>query len=171
VQRIDERGPETLVQLPEPANCFPDFVRHIVRRLKALCPSMGKVGIAKTLARAGLHLAATTARRMLEECGTAPEGPSPEVLAAEADGRDQPNDAKQRVVTAKYPNHIWHVDLTAMSIFGFRVPWLPFALAQVWPLCWWVAVAERLFFNPWPQRTDNRNTQHTHPSAGAALVP
>jgi transposase InsO family protein len=48
----------------------------------------------------------------------------------------------KRVVTAKYPNHVWHVDLTAVSILGgFWTSWLPFALPQCWPFCWWVAVA------------------------------
>jgi hypothetical protein len=37
-------------------NKFPNFVRHIVQRLKVLCPSLGKVKIAQMLARAGLHL-------------------------------------------------------------------------------------------------------------------
>jgi len=31
-----------------------------VQRLKALCPGMGRVKTAQTLARAGLHLGATT---------------------------------------------------------------------------------------------------------------
>jgi hypothetical protein len=78
-KRIDEHGPDALVQLSEPVNRFPDFVRHIVRRLKALCPSMGKARIAKTLARAGLHLAATTVGRVLNEEGSAPESPTPEM--------------------------------------------------------------------------------------------
>jgi hypothetical protein len=66
-RRVDERGPDALVQLSEPVNHFPDFVRYIVRRLKALCPSLGTVKIAQVLARAGLHLAATTVSRMLKE--------------------------------------------------------------------------------------------------------
>ena len=33
---------------------------HFVQRLKALCPGMGQVKMAQTLARAGLHLGATT---------------------------------------------------------------------------------------------------------------
>ena len=37
------------MQLPEPVNRFHDFVRLIVRCLKALCPSMGKVEIARRL--------------------------------------------------------------------------------------------------------------------------
>jgi transposase InsO family protein len=37
------------------------------------------------------------------------------------------------------------VDLTAVPIVGFWVPWLPFALLQVWPFCWWMAVVEDHF--------------------------
>ena len=69
-QRIDEGGPKALLQLREPVNRFPDFVRYAGQRLKTLCPTMGKVKIAQTLARAGLHLSPTTVRRMLKEpCG------------------------------------------------------------------------------------------------------
>jgi transposase InsO family protein len=47
----------------------------------------------------------------------------------------------KRVVTAIRPNHVWHVDLTAVPISaGLWAPWLPFALPQCWPFCWWVAV-------------------------------
>ena len=55
-RRVDEEGERVLVQLTEPVNRFPDYVRYLVRQLKALCPAMGKVRIAQTLARAGLHL-------------------------------------------------------------------------------------------------------------------
>lgn len=48
MKRIDEDGPDALVQLPAPINKFPDFVAHSVRRLKALCPSLGKVKIAQS---------------------------------------------------------------------------------------------------------------------------
>jgi hypothetical protein len=65
LKRIDEDGSLALVQLREPVNKFPDFVRYIVQRFKALCPSLGKVKIAQMLARAGLHLCATTVGRML----------------------------------------------------------------------------------------------------------
>lgn len=41
MKRLDEEGEGALVQLPQPVNTFPDFVHHIVRRLKALCPSLG----------------------------------------------------------------------------------------------------------------------------------
>ncbi len=55
MKRVDEQGPGALLQLREPVNKFPDFVRYIVQRLKTLSPSMGKVKIAETLCRAGLH--------------------------------------------------------------------------------------------------------------------
>ena len=128
VKRIDQEGPDALLQLREPVNKFPDFVRYIVQRLKILSPRMGKVKIAETLCRAGLHLGTTTVGRILKE-----------------DQHHVPVDpdtaSSTRVVTAKRPNHVWHVDLTAVPIFmGFWAPWLPFSLPQCWPFCWWVAV-------------------------------
>ena len=127
MKRVDEQGPDALVQLREPVNKFPDFVRYVVQRLKTLCPSMGKVKIAQTLCRAGLHLGATTVGRILKE----PPQPTPQ----------EPSVSTGRVVTAKEPNHVWHVDLTTVPTgSGFWTSWLPFALPQSWPFCWWVAV-------------------------------
>ena len=38
LKRVDEKGPAALVQLPQPpVNKFPQFVSHVVRRLKTLC--------------------------------------------------------------------------------------------------------------------------------------
>jgi putative transposase len=126
VKRIDDQGADALLQLREPVNKFPDFVRYIVQRLKILSPAMGKVKIAETLCRAGLHLGVTTVGRILKE--------EPQI---------DPGDAASstRIVTAKRPNHVWHVDLTAVSTsMGLWAPWFPFALPQCWPFCWWVAV-------------------------------
>jgi hypothetical protein len=53
MKRIDEGGSSALVQMREPVNRFPQFVRYIVFRLKVLFPSMGKKRIAQTLARVG----------------------------------------------------------------------------------------------------------------------
>jgi transposase InsO family protein len=37
---------------------------------------------------------------------------------------------------------VWLTDLTTVpTSFGFWSAWLPFALPQRWPFCWWVAVA------------------------------
>jgi len=45
-------------------------------------------------------------------------------------------------VTARKPNQLWHVDLTTVpTALGFWTSWLPFALPQIWPFCWWLAVA------------------------------
>jgi transposase-like protein len=57
--RLDEQGPDALAQVPVPVNRFPEFVGYVVRRLRALCPSMGTRRIAQVLARAGLHLGRT----------------------------------------------------------------------------------------------------------------
>ena len=97
-----------------------------MQRLKALSPSMGKVKIAETLCRAGLHLGVTTVGRILKE-----------------DPYPDPADpaTSTRIVTAKRPNHLWHVDLTAVpTSTGFWVPWLPLSLPQCWPFCWWLVV-------------------------------
>ena len=127
MKRLDEAGPGALVQIREPVNKFPEFVRYSVQRLKALCPTLGKVKIAQILCRSGLHLGATTVGRILKE--------SPRPVPR------KPGTSSGRVVTAKRPNHVWHVDLTAVPAgAGFWAPWLPFALPQCWPFCWWVAV-------------------------------
>ncbi len=128
MKRIDQEGSDALLQLREPVNKFPDFVRYIVQRLKTLSPSMGKVKIAETLCRAGLHLGTTTVGRILkEDQNPVPVDPEPA--------------SSTLVVTAKRPNHVWHVDLTAVpTSAGFWAPWLSFSLPQCWPFCWWVAV-------------------------------
>ena len=51
LKRIDEDEPNALVQLRQPVNRFPDFIRYIVQRLRTLCPSLGKRKIAQMLAR------------------------------------------------------------------------------------------------------------------------
>lgn len=57
VRCIDEEGPESLIQICQPVNKFPDFVRYVVQRLKVLCSWLGSVRIAHILSRAGLYLA------------------------------------------------------------------------------------------------------------------
>jgi transposase InsO family protein len=120
-----------LVRIREPVNKFPDFVGCLVRQLKVLVPAMGKVRIAQVLARAGLHLGATTVGRMLREPGP--------MMGSGVSAR---TDTVRHGVRARCPNDVWHVDLTAVPTgAGFWVPWVPFALQQSWPFCWWVTVA------------------------------
>ena len=46
-----------------------------------------------------------------------------------------------RIVSAKYPNHVWHVDMTVVPTSGgFWTTWFPFTLPQCWPFCWWVVI-------------------------------
>jgi DNA-binding transcriptional regulator YiaG len=128
-KRIDEDGPNALLRTSEPVNRFPDLVRYIVRRLKLLCPRLGKVKIAEILCRAGLHLAPTTVGRFFRE-----ETIDPEPLESVV--------PPGRVVSAKQPDDLWHLDLTAVPTrLGFWTSWVPWALPQEWPFCWWVAVA------------------------------
>ena len=126
-QRLDDEGPHALVQVHEPVNRFPEFVSYLVQRLKVLCPRIGARRIARVLARAGLHLGATTVRRMLKPT---PKTPSKSNTLP-----------VHRAVTAKSPNHLWHLDLTTVpTAGGFWISWLPFPLPQRWPFCWRVAV-------------------------------
>jgi putative transposase len=128
MNRLDEQGPSALVQMREPVNKFPAFVAYLVRRLKVLCPAMGKVKIAEVLCRAGLHLSSTTVGRMLRE------PPLWEPVSAVAE--------LKRVVRAKEPDHVWCLDLTTVpTSLGLWCSWLPWALPQRWPFCWWIAVA------------------------------
>src|SRR5216683_5280392 len=128
-KRLDEDGPTALLRTPVPVNKFPDFVRYLVQRLQTLCPRLGKVKIAQLLARAGLHLGATTIQRLRRQ----PPTPRPASAA-------EPSPSTRRV-SAKYPNHVWHVDLTTVpTSAGFWTSWLPLALPQCWPFCWWLAV-------------------------------
>jgi transposase len=136
MKRLEDKGPDALVQLPgEPSNKFPQLVRKLVKDLKACCPTLGKVKLAQILARAGLHLAASTVGRMLKENG----GQS--VQAPPKDESPAGGQGDGPVVTAKRRNHVWHVDLTVVPTGpGLYCPWLPQALPQRWPFVYWVAV-------------------------------
>jgi len=136
--RLDGDEPGALVRASVPVNKFPDFVAAMVTKLKRLFPAMGRRRIAGFLARAGLHIAPTTVRRMLNRKPAA-EPPAP---LASVENPDQPlASVKPRTVIANYPNHVWGVDTTAVpTSAGFWTSWFPFSLAQSWPFCFWVAV-------------------------------
>ena len=116
---------DSLLQTATPVNRFPDFVRYAVQRIKLFCPSLGKVKIAETLARAGIHIGKTTVGRILKEKST--------------DASDSAeNTSKRSRIVSRYPNHTWHADLTAVPISGgFWTNWIPNSLRQRWPVCWW----------------------------------
>lgn len=152
LSRLDDEGPGALVASPCPVNRYPDFVISLVQGLKTVCPTMGKQRIADTLARAGLHLSASTTVRMLKKrirgdapapndarnrTATSSSKGTTDKLASSSDHREKP----KRVVTARHPGHVWHIDLTAVpTCLGFWIPWFPHAWTQYWPFCFWVAV-------------------------------
>ena len=129
--RRAESGEET-VQMPIQPTRYPDFVRYLVQQFKACCPMLGRFKIAEMLARAGLHLSASTVRRIVKE---PPASPVEEELLP-------PNEPdNSRSVTAKYPNHTVNVDLTVVPISdGFWIPWSPFTLSQCHPYAWHILV-------------------------------
>jgi len=155
MKRLNEEGPQALVQISQPVNKFPECVGYLVRRLRVLCPTMGKKKIAATLAREGLHLAATTVGRMLREIPSLPEP---------VKTTEKPSSNNAKLVVAKRPNHVWHVDLTIVPITsGFWTTWFPFALPQCWPFCWWVAVVVDQF----SRRVMETATFHQQPTSRA----
>src|SRR5207245_5734488 len=111
-KRLDEQGPAALLRTPVPVNKFPDLVAHLVQRLQVLCPRLGKVKIAQVLARAGLHLGVSSVGRTRRQRPT--PGPTGRVATL----------SSARRLTASYPNHLWHADLTtAPTSAGFCSSW------------------------------------------------
>jgi transposase-like protein len=134
--RLEEQGERALVGPRVPVNRFPDFVRAIVAALRVTAPMLGKVRIAQILARAGLVLAASTVGRMRKK--TAPPTGTGRKEEEKTAVRGAPG---RRVVTARHPHHVWHVDLTLLpTSAGFWVPWWPLSLLQRWPFCFWLGV-------------------------------
>ncbi len=124
LRRADD---DSLVQTRIPVNRFPDFIRHVVQQIKLFCPTLGKVKIADTLARAGIHIGKTTVGRILKE------------KPAKAPEPTTDDTGTQCRIVSKYPGHTWHADLTAVPISGgFWTNWIPNALWQRWPVCWWL---------------------------------
>jgi len=122
--RVDD---DLLLQTRTPVNRFPDYVRYIVQRTKVFCPTLGKAKLAAMLARAGIHIGRSTVQRILKESPALPPDPT-----SGATG-------KACRIVSRYPGHTWHADLTAVPISGgYWTNWLPHAIWQRWPVCWWV---------------------------------
>ncbi len=143
MKRLDDDGPDALLALRQPVNRFPDFVRETVRALRATFPSLGSQRIANMLARAGVHLAASTVGRISKE--EPPSEPSPGEQDRATDnervGETETDATTPRVVTARYPHHLWHVDLSLLPrVAGWWVSWVPHSLKQAWPFCFWIGV-------------------------------
>ena len=114
---------EMTVQMPERTNKYPDFVRYVVQQLKSFCPMLGRYKIADILARAGLHLSASTVKRIVDEPPMEP-----------VNAVDSTSPSPSPTVQAWYADHVWSVDLTVVpSTDGLWVPWSPNTLTQVHP--------------------------------------
>ena len=131
MKHLDKNGEQALIKPPTPVNKYPDFVTLVVKQLKVLSPVMGKKRIAQFLVRAALPISATSVGRFLKQ-KYQPPNPLPTTNLIEPAGRK---------IIANYPNHVWHVDLTVVPTqVGFWTAWLPFALPQIWPFCYWIAI-------------------------------
>ena len=129
MKRVDEDGPDALVQLRTPVNKFPD-VRPLRRAAAKDCqPNTGQD---EDRPGACPGRAALWDRPPSAGCSRSKPTFTPRPDAEPA--------ADARIVTAKYPNHVWHVDLTVVpTAMGFWCSWFPLTLPQCWPFCWWVA--------------------------------
>jgi transposase InsO family protein len=148
-KRLDEGGPDALVQTPVPVNRFDDVVTLCVQKAHAGAPGLGRRMFAEMLCRAGVKLAASTARRMVKRPPVKPTPDAPK--APSSDGKDSASggdagstgSGPERRVTSRYAHHLWHMDLTRVaSGGGWWVPWWPFALIARWALCWHIAVVQ-----------------------------
>jgi putative transposase len=141
MKELAEVGEEKLLAMQPPVNKFPKLVDRIIARMVVQVPQPTKRKIAGRLARAGLHISASAVYDRMK----ASSGPDSDVAVAE----EPPMAGKpesSRTVAAYYPNHVWNVDFTVVPIRGgFWSPLLPFALAQMWPFCWWIAAAVDMF--------------------------
>lgn len=136
-------------------NAFDDAITDLVHRLHAAAPTLGRRQLASVLLRGDLRLAASTVRRRLRrprpQPPTAPSvATGSETSGARAAASAAPPAAPAappaeppraaRVVTARYPHHVWRVDLTTIPVglpgTGFCAAWWPFALVLRWLLSW-----------------------------------
>jgi transposase InsO family protein len=120
------------VQILEKPTRYPDFVRLIVQQFKVCCPMLGRFKIADILARAGLHISASTVKHCIDE-------PPIDPTKIETLPENPPSETGNHEVQAWYSNHVWSGDLTEVSTSnGLWCSWQPFAVPQQHPYCWWV---------------------------------
>ncbi|TDI33603.1 MAG: transposase [Acidobacteria bacterium] len=124
--RLDEEGPTALVQMREPVNRFPDFVVYLVRRLKTRAPPWGRC--ASPSSWPGQD--STWARPQWRGCWRLPPGQGQPSLTCTIE---------QSVRLAPTRSGMWILSFVPTAA-GFWVPWLPWALPQRWPFCWWVGI-------------------------------
>jgi hypothetical protein len=137
MKRLDERGKDALVKPRAPVNRYSDRVALIVKKLHALAPQLGKRKVADILARAGIKLAASTVAR-LKKRRLAPPSSAPASTCGPS--RRRSANGSERVVSAKCPHHLWHVDITTIEAIGRSLPFWPYSLFNTWPFTWHIVV-------------------------------
>jgi hypothetical protein len=85
---------------------YPDYLWYLIQQLKMFRSLPGRFKITDILARAGLHISASTIRRIINEPLVPPATLEP----------DLPDDDKTCVLKSDSLNHIWGIDLTLASI-------------------------------------------------------
>lgn len=120
---------------------YPDYIRMIIQQIKAFFPTLGRDKIADMLGRVSLHISSSTVGRIIKKTPIDPSSVEPMSEDPDADLRPcgDIDDEPSREVIAKYPNHVFSVDITQVPIDdGYWVPWSPFAILQQCPFCWHV---------------------------------
>jgi putative transposase len=139
LDRLRARGQDEFIRVPVPVNKFPDYVGLLVQEMKTLLPQLGNQKVQQVLARSGLHLAASTVANLAKRKHPV-SPPQPPISTASPGAAGEPSNKPQRTVTAREPNHVWHIDLTVVPTGGFWVPWLPFTVPTFWPFSWHVGI-------------------------------
>lgn len=122
----------SLVKISVPWNKYPEFLKYASLKFKALVPTMGKKKISEYFVRSGLYLSAASIGRYLKD--------SPPVSPGGNDTEASEADEKIKSIKSKHLGNIWNIDLTVVPTCGLWVSWIPNALPQTWPFCWWLLV-------------------------------
>lgn len=143
--RLDEEGPDALVAMRRSITEYTEMLTELIHELREKCPALGKRRTADVLARGGLHIDPSTVQRHRRKprptLPQPPETPRGQPETEPAQNVPAPQAPAPKRVTANRPHHVWHTDLTILpTVSGWWVPWIPQALAQCWPFCFWLAV-------------------------------
>jgi transposase InsO family protein len=140
VRRLDENGPDALLETPVPINRIDDQVTAVVHTLHQISPTAGRRRIAALLARLGIDISASSAQRMLRRTPPPLRAPEPQPEPPEP---PEPKPQQRRIV-ARRPHHVWHIDITAVPTCpiggGFWTLWYPLAMLLGWPISWQIAL-------------------------------
>jgi len=117
----------TLLKQRQAVNSFPDF---IVQQLEVTVPMLGRRKVPEYLGRVGLALSASTVARRLKQ---APVVPPPDVSPSNAAVEVMKPAGKKAQIVARYPGHVWGMDITLVPTTGFCVPWWPRVFPPIWP--------------------------------------